>query len=145
MTPARLSRYTVKVLIAVILAVCGSAASAQAKAQKPAAGSAKIINVTEADNGKDVDMGSGQTLQVKLKSISGTGYSWTVDGDPAPLKLTKTFSQRSKSAKPGAAQMSVLQFSATSPGISTLTLVYRRTWEYNVAPAKKFEVKVNVR
>jgi predicted secreted protein len=145
MTPARLSRFTARIFITVVLALSGVTASAQAKAQKPAAEPAKIVNVTEADNGKDVDMSSGQTLQVKLPSIAGTGYAWTVNGDPTPLKLTKQSTQRKKSAKPGAAQVSVLQFSASSPGIATLTMVYRRSWEYNVPPAKKFEVKVNVR
>ena len=120
-------------------------AGAQKQAQKSAGEPASILNVTEADNGKDVDMSSGQTLQVKLPSIAGAGYAWTVNGDPTPLKLTKQSTQRKKSAKPGAAQVSVFQFSASSPGIATLTMVYRRSWEYNVPPAKKFEVKVNVR
>jgi predicted secreted protein len=145
MTSARLSRYTARIFITVVLALSGVTASAQAKAQKPAGEPAKVVNATEADNGKDVDMTSGQTLQVKLPSIAGTGYAWTVNGDPTPLKLTKQSTQRSKSAKPGAAQVSVFQFSASSPGIATLTMVYRRSWEYNVPPAKKFEVKVNVR
>ena len=145
MTSARLSRYTARILFTAVLALSGVTASAQAEAQKPAGGPAKIVNATEADNGKDIDMSSGQTLQVKLPSIAGTGYAWTVNGDPTPLKLTKQSTQRSKSAKPGAAQVSVFQFSASSPGIATLTMLYRRSWEYNVPPAKKFEVKVNVR
>jgi predicted secreted protein len=141
MTSARPSRYTATSVIAVVFILSG----VMAGAQKSAPDSRNIVNVTEADNGKDLDMSSGQTLQVKLPSIAGTGYSWTVDGDPTPLKLTKHSTQRNKSAKPGAAQVSVFQFSAASPGISRLTMVYRRSWEYNVQPAKKFEVKVNVR
>src|SRR5690349_53432 len=145
MKPAVSPRHSAHVLLAILLAVSGAMAAAQTHAQKSAPASGNIVNVTEADNGKDVDMSSGQTLQVKLPSIAGTGYSWTVDGDPTPLKLTKHSTQRNKSAKPGAAQVSVFQFSASSPGISTLTMVYRRSWEYNVQPAKKFGVKVNVR
>ncbi len=108
---------------------------------------ASVLTVTEAENGKDVDLANGQILQVKLKAIAGTGYAWTLDGDPAPLKLTKSFSQRSKSTsgKAGAPQMSVFQLQANSAGVATLTFVYRRSWEYNVAPAKTFSVRVNVR
>ena len=29
--------------------------------------------------------------------------------------------------------------------MATLTLVYRRSWEYNVPPIKTFTVRVNVR
>ncbi len=106
-----------------------------------------VVTVTEADNGKDVDLTTGQTLQVKLKSIPGTGYAWTLDGDPAPLKLTKSFSQRSKNTTgmAGAPQMSVFQLSANSAGVATLTFIYRRAWEYDVAPAKTFSIRVNVR
>jgi predicted secreted protein len=45
----------------------------------------------------------------------------------------------------GAPQMSVFQFSAASAGLANLTLVYRRSWEYNTTPAKTFSVRVNVR
>ena len=144
MRPMHLIR-TIACFFALVFTTVSGTAAAQKHAQKPASGSSNIVNVTEAENGKDVDMVSGQTLQVKLQSVAGTGYAWTVNGDPAPLKLTKNFSQRGKSAKVGAAQISVFQFSASSPGIATLTMVYRRSWEYNVAPAKKFEIKVNVR
>ncbi|HZP23656.1 MAG TPA: protease inhibitor I42 family protein [Terriglobales bacterium] len=108
---------------------------------------ASTVVVTDADNGKDIDLTSGQTLEVKLKSTAGTGYSWTVTGDPAPLKLTKTYTQHNKSAsaRAGASQSTVFQLNATSAGLSTLTLVYRRSWEYNVPPAKTFSVRVNVR
>lgn len=106
-----------------------------------------IVNVTEAENGKEVDLGSGQVLQVKLKSIPGTGYAWTLDGDPAPLKLVKSFTQRKKSTSgmAGAPQMSVFQLKANSAGLATVTFVYRRSWEYNVPPASTFSIRVSVR
>ena len=103
-----------------------------------------VLTVTEAQNGTDVDLASGQMLQVKLKSVAGTGYAWTLSGDPAPLKLTKTSTQRSKNT-PGASQFSVFQLSANSSGLATVTFVYRRSWEYNVPPVRTFSVRVNVR
>jgi len=106
-----------------------------------------VVNVAEAENGENIDLTTAQTLQVKLKSISGTGYTWTLNGDPAPLKLTKSFSQRSKSTSgmAGTPHISVFQLKASSAGLSTLTFVYRRSWEYNVAPAKTFSIRVSVR
>ena len=106
-----------------------------------------MLTVTDADNGKDIDITSGQILQVKLKSNAGTGYAWTLSGDPAPLKLIKTSTQHSKntSGKAGAPQMSVFQLQATSAGLTNLTFVYRRSWEFNVPPAKTFSIRVNVR
>ncbi len=104
-----------------------------------------VVAVFEADNGKDIDLTAGQTLRIKLKTIAGTGYAWSLSGDPAPLKLTKTSTQRSKNQQPGAAQMSVFDLTASSAGLANVTFVYRRSWEYNVAPVKTFTIRVNVR
>lgn len=105
------------------------------------------VTITDQDNGRNVDLMMGQTLIVRLPGNPSTGYDWVVSGDPTPLKLTKNFHQRSKSAPGmvGAPQTAVLEFSAASPGVTTLTLLYRRSWEYNVAPAKTFTVTVDVR
>jgi predicted secreted protein len=108
---------------------------------------ASTVTITDADNGKDIELTTGQTLEVKLKSTAGTGYSWAVSGDPAPLKVTKSSTQRNKGSSPraGASQSSVFELTAASPGLSTLTFIYRRPWEYNMPPAKTFSVRVNVR
>jgi predicted secreted protein len=127
-----------------LYAVVAKGASLCPFATMAAPAPASIVTITDADNGRDIELTTGQTLEVKLKSIAGTGYAWTLSGDPAPLKLTKTSTQRSKKT-PGAAQTSVFQLSANSAGLANVTFVYRRSWEYNIPPAKTFSVRVNVR
>jgi len=119
----------------------------QATTASSKAASSATVTITDQDNGKDVDMTTGSTLVVKLKSNASTGYSWTVAGEPTPLRLQKTSYQKNKaSAKAvGAPGVQVLQFGANSAGMATLNLVYRRSWEYNVSPAQTFSVRVNVR
>jgi inhibitor of cysteine peptidase len=109
--------------------------------------SSATVTVTGQDNGQDVDLTTGGILIVKLKSNPSTGYSWTVSGDPSPLRLEKTtYVKNSQSSKAvGAPGMQVLRFGVSSSGMATLTVVYRRSWEYNVPPAKTFRVRVNVR
>ena len=125
-----------------LASVSGAVAPQQSADSKK---SDSVVGVMESDNGKDIDITTGQTLRVKLQTIAGNGYSWTVSGDPAPLKLTKSYTQKNSSRRIGGGEMSVLEFTAGSPGLSNLTLVYRRSWEYNVPPAKRFSVRVNVR
>ena len=137
MTSTRCSR------LVVLFFSIALAATAQTTAKKSSA--ANVVNVTETDNGKDIEMTTAQTLQVSLKATAGTGYAWTVLGDPGPLKLMKQSTHSVHGAKPGGAQMQVFLFSASSPGIANLALVYRRSWQYNTPPAQKFAVKVNVR
>lgn len=128
-------------LCAWVAAEARQTSSPSAKASPPA------ITVTGEDNGKDIDLITGGTLIVKLKSNPSTGYGWTVSGDPSPLRLEKsTYVKNTQSSKTvGAPGMQVLRLSASSAGMATLTVVYRRSWEYNVPPVKIFSLRVNVR
>lgn len=123
---------------------------AVAQSQPNSKPSAKAVDasvvLTAHDNGKDIDLTTTQTLVVRLESNPSTGYGWTVVGDPAPLRLGKaSYQKNAKSGTVGAPGNQVFRFSANSAGMANLTLAYRRSWEYNVPPAKTFTVKVNVR
>jgi len=126
---------------------CVAAAWQTPSAKPPAKADSHAVSITDEDNGKDVDLTSGGALIVKLKSNPATGYSWAVAGDPSPLKLEKTsYRKNTASSKVvGAPGVQVFRFDAGSAGIATLQLIYHRSWEYNVAPAKTFGVRVNVR
>lgn len=144
MPKSLLTRPNIAVLLMVVaLASLRGTASAQQAADSKK--NEPIVAVMEADNGKDIDITAGQRLRIKLKTIAGTGYAWTLSGDPAPLKLTKTSTQRSKNQQPGGAQVSVFDLTASSAGLANVTFVYRRSWEYNVPPAKTFGIRVSVR
>jgi len=108
---------------------------------------APATTITEQDNGRDIDLSAGEMLIVRLPANPSTGYNWSVAGEPAPLKLQKsTFHKKSGNGEAvGASGISVFQLAATSSGIANLTLVYRRSWEYNSPPMKTFAVRVNVR
>jgi inhibitor of cysteine peptidase len=136
------------VAVVVSLAICSLAEAWQtAEARTNAKTGSQTVTITEQDNGKDIDLTSGGTLVLKLKSNPSTGYSWAVAGDPAPLKLQKTsFHKNTASEKVvGAPGVQVFRFTAGSAGIATLNLNYRRSWEYTVPPARTFSVRVNVR
>lgn len=134
----------------VALLLFASWAHASAAQTSPPASAKKVptntVTITGQDNGKDIDLSTGATLIVELKSNPSTGYTWTVAGDPAPLKLEKSkYHKNTKSQAVGAPGSQVLRLSAGSAGIVNLTVVYRRSWEYNAPPAKTFSVRVNVR
>ena len=128
-----------------LLLMSGTSAQTAQPSSAVAQGDAAALTVTDNDSGKDIDLTTGQTLIVKLKGNPSTGYGWSVSGDPAPLHLKKSYPERSKSGMAGAPQTTVFQFSAASAGVANLSLVYRRPWEHNTAPARTFTVRVNVR
>lgn len=119
--------------------------TAQTSAGTAAFGPSKLT-LTDVDNGKDIDLAAGSTLVVKLPSNPSTGYTWTLAGDPSPLKLQKTIFHRNPKDDNavGAPGTETFQLSAKSAGMAMLTIVYRRSWEYNIPPAKTFAVHVNV-
>ncbi len=130
--------------LALVAILCFATAVAAQAAQPPPGSSTKsaipAVTLTDRDNGTDVDLTSGGTLIVKLPSNPSTGYSWAVAGDPSPLKLHRTsFVQKSHSGQMvGSSGTQVLRFGANSVGMGNLTVIYRRSWEYNVPPLKTF-------
>ena len=140
----RLLAFSAAVLFAVAILLLKSCKQPLPGASAKTAASA--VTATDQDNGKDIDLAPDQTLIVKLASNPSTGYKWTVEGDPAPLKLQKqTYRKSTKSSAMGAPGMEVFQFSAGSSGIANLKLNYHRSFEYNLPPVKTFSLRVNVR
>ncbi len=137
--------YLAAICIIALLLVANFPGTAQQGSPSATQPPHSTVTVSEKDNGKDVDLTTGQTLVVKLNGNPSTGYAWTVSGNPAPLQLWKTYHQRSKSGMAGAPQVVVFEFRGTASGVTNLTLIYRRGWEYNVAPARSFRIRVNVR
>ena len=90
---------------------------------------------------------TGDTLVVRLKSNPSTGYTWAIKGDPSPLRLVKSSAKKNNQTghAAGAPVTQEFRLSATSAGMASLTLEYRRPWEYTAGPAKTFDVQVNAR
>jgi len=118
----------------------------QAGSSAPAKAASEVV-LAERDNGSDVDLSPNTPLIVKLTSNPSAGYAWVVVGEPSPLKLQKASFRKgkSKNGAVGVPGTAVFQLNASTAGMATLTLVYRRSWEYNLPPMKTFSVRVNVR
>ena len=113
----------------------------------PQKSASSVVTITDEDNGKDIDLPAGDTLVLRLKSNPSTGYSWAIKGDPSPLRLVESSTKKNAQTghAVGAPVTQEFRLTAVSAGMASLTLEYRRPWEYNVAPAKTFKVKVNAR
>lgn len=139
-------RSSLHAVFCLLILACGSVVAQQAASTSPAKASSNVV-LTDRDNGSDVDLAPNTPLVIKLPGNPSTGYAWTVVGDPSPLKLQKATFQKgkTKSGAVGASGTAVFQLNASTAGMATLTLVYRRSWEYNLPPMKTFSVHVNVR
>jgi inhibitor of cysteine peptidase len=102
--------------------------------------------LTNVDNGKPVALKVGESLAITLDSNPSTGYSWQVSRLKRAILHQQGEPQYTPPAQPmpGAGGQHIFQFVAVGVGRTTLTLVYKRSFEPDVAPAHRFTVQVTV-
>ena len=105
----------------------------------------KLVILNEAGSGKKVTLTKGISLVVNLPDNASTGFAWEAT-IPAVIKL------KSANVDPPKDKMAVgggtikhFIFTGAKPGKGTLKLIYRRSFEKNVPPAKTFQVEVTVK
>jgi len=105
----------------------------------------KGMHLTEADNGKQVAVKSGDVIVATLESNPTTGFSWQLtEMDNAVLKQVGEVKYESDGRNiPGAGGTETFRFEAVSAGEVNLTLWYIRPWE-SVQPLETFTVQVVV-
>lgn len=116
-----------------------------------ASGDAADLQLDASANGTTQQVEKGDVISISLEFNPSTGYSWiasisdqavmTQVGGPAYLE------PMSSSSTPvvGAPGTQILTFQAVEPGIATLTLDYKRSWETDVAPEKTIIIRVEVK
>lgn len=97
--------------------------------------------LSERDNGRELEIPVGETVELALPETSGTGFKWSFAsrGDPV-LKLEKDEYSGAATA-PGADRTRRLRLTAINPGNATVELNYGRSWEKR-APARSFKLKL---
>ncbi len=107
---------------------------------------AGVTNATEADNGRELTLSRGDTLEVSLPATSGTGYTWQA----APIadtivKPVGDMKFKIDNEMPGAAVHQIFRYSVEASGTGSIELRYLRPWEKDAPPAKVFKILLIVR
>ncbi len=119
-------------IIALSLAACGMGST--------------TITLTDQDEGRAVELRSGDRLEVTLSGNPTTGYNWAaLPLDKPILKQIGEPEFKADSSALGAGGKITLRFEAVSAGQTALQLAYRRSWETGVSPAKTFRVNILVK
>jgi len=104
------------------------------------------ISLTQSDNQRNIKMNAGDRLEIALEGNPTTGYVWEkVEGDNAILSPQGDY--KYTPAEPllvGSGGKFAFTFLGAATGKTKLRIIYHRTFEKNVAPAKTFEIKVIV-
>ncbi len=112
----------------------------------PSRASAGMVPVTEADNGRELTLSRGDTLEVSLPATSGTGFTWQAVPIADPLaKPVGEMKFKTDHAIPGASGNQVFRFLVDTSGTGTIEMRYIRPWEKDTPPAKVFKLLLIVR
>lgn len=96
------------------------------------------------DSGSDIFLAQGEVLQVRLPSTPSTGFSWAIaSNSPSVLRPNgePKYEPPAKGAA-GAAGTQTFEFRVVGGGGAFLELVYRRPFEKDAAPARRWGVFV---
>lgn len=131
---------------AMTLPGCASGTDDARTADKASA-NASEATVVDAHADGETRLQRGQILAIELDSNASTGYAWEIVEDGSPVLEPAPVPARAAPAvapMPGAGGASRWRFRATQPGTTNLRLVYRRSWEKDVEPARTASYRVVV-
>ena len=124
------------VVFAGVLYACGAQGSSEEETWQ----------LTEADNGRLLELDVGDTLEITLPGNPTTGFQWEVSAiDSAILRQVGEPEFEPSSDAVGSGGNITLSFDAVGVGQTDLKLIYHRPFEEGVAPIQTLEVKVTVR
>ena len=106
------------------------------------------VQLTDTNNGGQVTVKVGQTINLQLESNPSTGFGWEVSQVDTTLlaqKGDKTYAPASQNKSvAGGGGWEYFHFTVQQKGETTLKLIYHRSWEKGVEPAQTFEVKIHI-
>jgi predicted secreted protein len=95
----------------------------------------KIATLTVADDGREITLRPGQTVNVVLASNHSTGFAWAVNSPTAGVIVPE--GKGLYAVKSGSRGTETWRFLAMKPGRQTVRLDYRREWTQNM-PERTF-------
>lgn len=126
----------VLIILVSLLYACGAAGASEQSAKQ----------LTEADNGRSIELSVGDKLEVTLPGNPTTGFQWEVsDVDSIILTPIGEPEFKPSSNAVGSGGNITLRFEAVGAGQTKLKLIHHRKFEDNVAPIQTFEVTVTVK
>ena len=102
------------------------------------------MRIDESANGGAVNLGVGETLEIRLPENRTAGFRWQIEASGEPVVSLQGDAYESADGPPGRGGIRVLSFKAERSGEGDVRLSYRRPWEESTPPAQTFAIHVRV-
>jgi predicted secreted protein len=104
------------------------------------------VTLTQADNGRIVEVTQRQTIVICLSEAPATGFRWSLDDvDEDTVVLQSSVYAEAPDSAIGGGGHRVLTFEARRVGTARLQLKLRREWRPPDEAIERFEVTIRVR
>jgi predicted secreted protein len=105
----------------------------------------KTVTVKSKDNGTEIKVKCGDTVNIELEGMGSAGYSWFVDNlDTEHLELLSEKTKRTSEDKIGAPVLSIWQFKTLKKGHAEIKLDHYRKWEGIEKATEHFLIKLEI-
>jgi len=108
-------------------------------------GDGKTVVLNKQDSGKQIDVKTGEVVQVELEAMGTAGYQWFVENlDQEILRLV---SEETKVLQPeslGSPVLMVWKFEAIKEGTTGIKMDHYRSWEGKEHSTDHFEVRIKI-
>ena len=106
----------------------------------------EVLLLDDTNDGQTFFMTKEDEVVISLNSNATTGYMWEIaDINTQVISEKRKSDYLVQSQKLGAPGIQVFYFIATGAGYSDINFVYRRSWESDTPPLKKYSVKIQVK
>ena len=104
-----------------------------------------VTTLSEADNGRSIDIHAGGILLVRLHENASTGYRWALDDVASPLIAVHDVEYAGQSQALGSPGEVQWRIEAKSPGTAQIDLKLWRQWEGDSSIQKRFGIVLKIR
>lgn len=97
------------------------------------------------DGGKDITVKAGQSIQVQLEGMGGTGFWWYVQNlDTRRLELLSEKTRAESKGRVGGPVLGLWTFRAKEPGTAEIKMDYYRIWEGSDKATDHFQARIKI-
>jgi inhibitor of cysteine peptidase len=119
--------------------------ASSAEGSTPMGPEQSILELTESDSGKSIEIKLGTSIILHLNGQPSTGYTWIVDEVNSSILIQEGEPQYTASSNlRGAEEVMVWKFQSVGAGSTSLKLIYTRAFEKDQPPLKTFELAIEV-
>src|SRR5215475_4425280 len=104
-----------------------------------------MLSLTEADNGRTVDVRQGEAFQISLPENASTGYRWAIDLVDGEFVEPSSTEPRYPAGRVGASGEVSFVFRGKKGGTGEIVLKHWRHWEGDSSVTARFRILLNVR